>query len=265
VGRGLADANARFDPDDLDARDPALIERALPLARWCARYYFRLQVEGFDQLPRGPVLYVANHNGGMAGPDVGCTLLSLFEARGVSAPLYALTHDFAMRHVPPFGRLVQRFGALRATPQNALRALERGAQVLVYPGGELDAYRHSRRRNEIVLGERTGFIRVAKAAGVPIVPIIAQGAHRSAYIFFEGDPRRLGLRWARVQRFPAALALPWGIALSPWLPYLPLPFSIRLRALPALHMDPQESVIEARERVRGAMQRALDQLAARAR
>jgi len=58
--------------------------------------------------------------------------------------------------------------------------------VLVYPGGDLDAYRHFDRRHEIVLGRRTGFVRVAQRCRVPIVPIVAHGAHRSAYIFTEG-------------------------------------------------------------------------------
>ena len=112
------------------------------------------------------------------------------------------------------------------------KALRTGASVLVYPGGDLDAYRHTRRRDQVVFGPRTGFVRVAQTTGVPIVPIVAHGAHRSAYIFTEGHAlaRWLGLkRWGRLERFPLALALPWILAPGPWLPYLPLPFSIRLR------------------------------------
>jgi 1-acyl-sn-glycerol-3-phosphate acyltransferase len=173
-------------PLDADSLDPALIASVLPFVRLSNRRYLRLRAEGFENLGRGPVLYVGNHNGGIAGPDICCTLGSLWDARGPEAPLYALAHDFAMRHVQLFGAIVQRFGALRAKPENALRALRAGAQVLVYPGGDLDAYRHARRRDEVVLGPRTGFVRVAQLAGVPIVPIVAHGAHRNAYIFSEG-------------------------------------------------------------------------------
>jgi 1-acyl-sn-glycerol-3-phosphate acyltransferase len=171
-----------------------------------------------------------------------------------------------MRQLTPFGAVLQRFGALRAAPDNALRALRGGAQVLVYPGGELDAYRHTRRRDEVVLGSRTGFVRVAQAAGVSIVPIVAHGAHRSAYIFSEGEAiaRILGLkRWARIERFPAALALPWGLALGPWLPYLPLPFPIQLRVLPPIPAPSSAPPESIRERVRAEMQAALDDLARR--
>ncbi|MEO7328798.1 MAG: 1-acyl-sn-glycerol-3-phosphate acyltransferase, partial [Minicystis sp.] len=200
-----------LEADRLDARDPALVAALLPVVRAANRRYLRLQAEGFDRLERGPVLYVGNHNGGIAGPDLCCTLGSLWDGLGPEAPLYALAHDFAMQQFKPFGAMLRRFGALRATPDNARRALESGAQVLVYPGGDLEAYRHARRRDEVVLGPRSGFVRVAQAAGVPIVPIVAHGAHRSAYIFSEGEEiaRVLRLkRWARLERFPIALALP---------------------------------------------------------
>ena len=256
------------DTSRLDARDPALIARILPFARASNRRYLRLRSEGFDSLPRGPVLYVGNHNGGIAGPDLCCTLGSLWDAHGPASPLYALAHDFAMRQIKPFGAVLQRFGALRATPENARRALRSGAQVLVYPGGDLDAYRHARRRDEVVLGQRTGFVRVAQEAGVPIVPIVAHGAHRSAYIFTEGESvaRLMRLKsWARLERFPMALAFPWGLALGPWLPYFPLPFPIQLRALAPIAAPPDADPAMIREQVRAAMQSAMDDLARRAR
>jgi 1-acyl-sn-glycerol-3-phosphate acyltransferase len=253
-----------FDPDRLDRREPAAIATILPAVRWLNRHYVHLRAEGFSELPNGPVLYVGNHNGGIAGPDLCCTLGSLWDARGPEAPLYALAHDFPMRQLLPFGKLIQRFGALRAAPENALRALRAGAQVLVYPGSDLDGYRHARDRDKVVLGQRNGFVRVAQAAGVPIVPIVAHGAHRSAYIFSEGEQiaRWLRLkRWARLERFPLALALPWGVAAGPWIPYLPLPFPIRLRVLPPIAAPPGENVDRIRTRVQNEMQAALVDLA----
>ena len=253
-----------FDSDRLDGRDPELIRALLPAVERFNRSYLRLRRDGLEHIPAGPALYVSNHNGGIAGPDLACTLGTLLSVRGPEAPLYALAHDFAMRQLTPFGRVLQRFGAVRACPSNALRALAAGAQVLVYPGGDLEAYRHSRERDRIVLGERTGFVRVAREAGVPIVPIVVHGAHRSAYIFNDGSTiaRRLELeRWGRLTRFPLALALPWGLAVGPWTPYFPLPFPIRLRVLPAIHVGREDDAGAARELVRERMQAALDALA----
>ncbi len=93
--------------------------------------------------------------------------------------------------------------------------------------------------------------------------MVAAGAHRSAYIFWEGEwlARRLRMQtWARLERFPLALALPWGIAPGPWLPYLPLPlpFAVQLKILPPVHVSRREDVTRAGQRVQVMMQRALD-------
>jgi 1-acyl-sn-glycerol-3-phosphate acyltransferase len=253
-----------FDPDRLDGRDERLIRALLPAARLINRKYLRLKCEGLEHVRNAPTLFVANHNGGMTGPDLLCTMATLLEVLGPDARLHPLAHDFAMRHLRPFGRFLQKMGALRACPENAYRALSAGGQVLVYPGGDLEAYRHTRHRDRIVLGTRTGFVRVAQRTGAPIVPIVAHGAHRSAYIFHEGIElaRMLRLRrWGRVERFPLALALPWGIAVGPWAPYFPLPFPIRLRVLPPIHVGVDENLADVQEVIRARMQQALDELA----
>ena len=253
-----------FDPDSLTARDPRAISALLPVVRVLNERYLRLRRDGLERVPRTPALFVSNHNGGISGPDLACTLGTLWDVLGVDAPLYALAHDFAMRQLTPFGRLLQKVGAVRACPENALRVLGAGGQALVYPGGDIEAYRHSRERDRIVFGPRTGFVRVAQKAGVPIVPIVAHGAHRSAYIFHDGTglARMLRLqRWGRLERFPLALALPWGVAVGPWAPYLPLPFQVRLRVLAPIVAAPEDDPVAVRETVRAKMQTALDELA----
>lgn len=254
-----------FDPNRLDGRDPELIARLLPALELLNRHYLRLRVSGTEHLGRGPCIYVGNHNGGIMGPDLACTLGTLLGELGPDTPLYAMAHDFAMRQLTPLGRVLQRLGAVRADPENAARVLASGGQILVYPGGDLDAYRSFADRDRIVFGERTGFVRVAQRAGVPIVPIVAHGAHRSAVIITDGArlAERIGLpRWGRLERFPIALALPWGVALGPWTPYLPLPFPISLRVLAPVEVGARDDPAAVRERVRERMQAALDELAA---
>lgn len=258
----------KFDPYRLDKRDPELIRAIMPFAAVFNKYYLRLKRDGLENIPRCSALFVANHNGGITGPDLICTMGTLMEVLGPDAPLYALAHDFAMRIFTPLGRLAQMFGGVRACPENAMRVFDAGGQVLVYPGGDLEAYRHSRDRDKIIFGPRTGFVRVAQRAGVPIVPIVTQGAHRSAYIFEDGESIARAIHlgsWGRTKRFPLALALPWGIALGPWIPYLPLPFPIRLRVLPPIHVAPGDDPAEVRETVRSLMQAAMDSMAREAR
>jgi 1-acyl-sn-glycerol-3-phosphate acyltransferase len=253
-----------FDADDLEARDPQLIARVLPFLRWYLRRYVRLRLAGAELLRPGPVLIVGNHNGGICGPDLLATLGVLWTTLGPKTPIHALAHDFAMQQLTPLGRLLQPFGALRACAGNAERALARGSSVLVYPGGDIEAYRHFRQRDRIRIGERRGYLRVARAADVPIQPLVVQGAHRSGVILSEGRgiARALDLsRRARLKRFPIALALPWGVALGPWLPYLPLPFTLRMRVLPRTWVGSNESIEQAHARIASSMQAAMDELA----
>jgi 1-acyl-sn-glycerol-3-phosphate acyltransferase len=260
-----ADDRGAFDPSRLDRRDPRVIAEVLPHLEEIARRWMHLRVEGLEYLARGrPALVVGNHNGGIMGPDLFCTMATLWRAFGPDAPLYAMAHDFAMRRVHRLGRMLQRIGAMRADPDNAVAVLRRGGIVLVYPGGDLDAFRHFSRRNEIVFGPRTGFVRVAQETGAPIVPIVAYGAHRSAIILHEGEwlAHALGLaRWSRIVRFPIALALPWGVCLGPWVPYFPLPFPIRLRVLPAIDVRRDLDPRDIRDDVISRMQCAMDEMA----
>jgi 1-acyl-sn-glycerol-3-phosphate acyltransferase len=261
----MSDGGSPHPPDALDRRDPAFIGAALPYLECLNAHYFRVHAEGREHAPAGPALYVANHNGGIMGPDLFCTLGLLWRTLGPESPLYALAHDFAMRQFRPLGRLLAKMGAVAACRANAERVLSSGGQVLVYPGGDLDAYRHFDRRDEVVLLPRTGFVEVARSVGAPIVPIVAQGAHRSAYIFHEGEAIARALRmpaWARLERFPLAVALPWLLAPGPWLPYLPLPFRVRLRVLAPVHVAPDDDALEVAGRVQSLMQGALHEMVA---
>ena len=267
VARVIADALGDprpFDPWRLDARDPATVRALLPLFERIATDYLRARVEGLEHVTRGPALYVGNHSGGIMGPDLFCTLSALWGTLGAEAPLYALAHDFAMRRLLPLGRVLSRVGALRAHPESARRALRAGGSVLVYPGGDLDAYRAFWKRDRIVFGDRAGFVRVAQEAGVPIVPIVAQGAHRSALIVHEGEwlASALGLRrWSRIERFPIALSLPWIVGAGPWVPYLPLPFQVRVRVLPAVFVLPGADARSVQAEIVTQMQSELSSLA----
>lgn len=237
VVRGLRESG-EFDPCSLDARDPRVVDAASDTFGWLREHYFRAHVDGVHRIPDRPVLFVANHNGGLAGPDLPVTLSTLWQALA-SRPLYGMAHDFAMKHLTWLGRAAQLGGALRASRDTAHHALMSGGCVLVFPGGEMEAFRRRDRASEIVFGDRVGFVQVARRAGVPIVPIVAEGAHRSAWVLHEGRQiaRALRLRdWTRNERFPIALALPWGLTLGPWLPYAPLPFRVRLTILPPIEV-----------------------------
>lgn len=263
IGEAISDPRP-FDPWRLDGRDPAMVRALLPLCQRISEGYLRAELQGLEHIARGPALYVANHNGGVLGPDLFCTLGALWRTLGPDAPLYALTHDLAMRRVTPLGRVLQRAGALRAHPEAARRALRSGGSVLVYPGGDLEAHRAFWRRDEIIFERGAGFVQVARDAGVPIIPIVAQGAHRNPLVVHEGAwlAGALGLRrWSRIERFPIALGLPWIVGAGPWVPWLPLPLRVRLRVLSPMWMAKDADPHATRARIAERMQTTLTELA----
>lgn len=247
-------------------RDPAFIRDSLgPLSLFFERYH-RVRVEGLDLVPSGPALAVGNHNGGLMSPDMFALMVAWWQRFGVDEPAFGLMHDLPF-HIPVLGDMMTRFGAVPARPANAVSLLRRGAKVLVYPGGDLDAFRPWSRRHEIVFGERKGFVRVALRAQAPIVPVVSVGAHEAFRVLTDGRRvvSRLGIkRLTRVEVFPIALCLPWGITFGPSF-YLPVPVRMRIRVLPPLSWpdlppdaaDDPHVVARCRDEVQGAMQAAL--------
>jgi 1-acyl-sn-glycerol-3-phosphate acyltransferase len=214
-----------FPSHDPRARDPEFVRLMLDLFRVLGRHYFRLEVQGTENVPAtGPVLLVGNHNAGLLPADGFFTALAIWDRFGPSRAVYALAHDFLF-HDPTLRRYATRLGMLRAGHDGARRALSGGDIVLVYPGGDLDAFRSWRQRGRVVLGGRKGFLRLAIGAGVPIVPVVSAGTHEQLVIVTRGDglARFLHMhRWARTTVCPIVVSVPWGVT-SGFVPYLPLP------------------------------------------
>lgn len=269
--RALSLLHGPIDPDTLANRDPEFIRAQLPIYRLLYRYYFPATVTGMEHVPETPFLAVGNHNAGIMAYDAGCFLYDFWRRFGPERPLYGLTHDTVFWAFPsPVARYVIRVGAVRASHDSLRRIFDAGASGLVYPGGDIDAIRPFSRRNEVVLGPRRGFIRGALRAGVPVVPVVTQGAHQGFVVLNEGrrTARLLGLqRLFRTEVLPLALGLPWGI-FPATLPYIPVPGPIHLRVLapidfglPPEAADDQETVERCFARVHEAMQAALHDLA----
>ena len=222
--------------DDVTSRDPELLALVGDLYRWLGKHYFRLRVEGVENVPReGPVLLVGNHSGGFLPSEGFFTELAIHDHLGPDRAVYALAHDFLFED-PTLRRYAGRLGLLRAGHASAHHAFAAGACVLVYPGSDLDTFRPFRDRNKIVLGGRTGFIALALREQVPIVPVVTAGNHEQMIVLARGDKLARVLhahRWARSEVLPIALALPWGLT-SGFVPYLPLPAQTTLAFLPPM-------------------------------
>ena len=261
----------RYEIDSLENRDEAIIERTVRYLSGPMKRYFRFEVRGLERLVPGAGLFVGNHNGGLLSPDTWILAAAMCETLGVKSVPYGLGHEFAIS-LPLIHQVVMPLGCVRASHKNAMALFERGRRVMVYPGGDLEAFRPFRHRNRIVFGGRRGYIRLALTANVPIIPVVAAGAHRGFIIVddLQWLARIIGAkRFLRIGVWPITVSIPWGVTLGVPPPYIPLPTRILMETLPPIHFERSGQaaaedeiyVAECADIVETRMQAALTRLA----
>ncbi|WP_069791330.1 MULTISPECIES: glycerol acyltransferase [unclassified Cyanobacterium] len=260
----------------LDYRDPETIKKVMPFWEFLYKYYFQVKTDGWEYIPNTQVLFVGSHNGGLGAPDMTMMMYDWFKRFGVEKPVYGLMHPSAWKVYSTVIDLAAQCGAVVAHPKMAIRAIESGASVLVYPGGAEDVFRPYSERDKIKLVGRKAFIKLALKYSLPIVPLVSKGAHETLYVLtdlYEQAKSFHDLGWfdwildVDPQTFPIYLGLPWGIAFGP-LPNIPLPNPIRTRVCPPIYfkhygMDASKDkdyVDECYDMVEKSMQYQLDLL-----
>lgn len=154
--------------------DPEFTERLyLPVVRWVANNWFRVEVRGAENLPdTGSALLVSNHAGAM--PLDGLVLHSVVHdaigrhTRMLGADLIFTTpfsHDFA-----------RRIGTTVACREDAARLLESDQLVSVFPEGFKGLGKLYSERYRLKRFGRGGFVATAIEAQVPIVPVSIVGS-----------------------------------------------------------------------------------------
>ena len=266
-GRNVTD-NGDPDGGDIGKFDPGLTQRLMAVMRPVLKTYFRSEVHGLDTFPPGGALVVGNHSGGMFPMDVPIFSVHFYDKLGYDRPVYTLSHDILM--TGPTGDLFRRTGYIRANRENAAEALRSGGVVIVFPGGDYDAYRPTLSENVIDFNGRKGYIRTAIDAGVPIVPAVSIGGQESQLFLTRGTwlAKRLGLTRWRSDILPITVGVPFGLSvIVP--PNVPLPTKIVTRVLDPIDIAKQfgedPDVDDVDEYVRSVMQQALTELAAKRR
>jgi 1-acyl-sn-glycerol-3-phosphate acyltransferase len=244
---------------DVDAwgRSERLRELARTIYDPLYRYWFRVEWEGLENVPReGGALMVANH--AAAIPSDAPVIMHGIETE-LERPVYGLAENL-LRALPMVGTLWSRFGGVPAHPENAYRLLHDDQQlVLVFPEGTKGTGKLYRDRYKLHRFGRGGFVEIAMRSGVPVVPIAVVGAEESMPIVWK-SPRLAKL--LNIPYFPVTANMlmfgPAGLML-----YFPAKF--KLRVLPPVHFDvpPNQErysrgrVVDEAERIREQIQHAL--------
>jgi len=223
---------------DLDERDPDYIRESLPGLWLLASLWFRGEVRGLERIPaQGPVLMVGNHSGGNITPDTIVFTLAFNTYFGVERRFYQLAHNLVLS-IPGLGNL-RRYGTVAASPENANKALDSGAALLVYPGGDYEVHRPSWESAKVDFGGRKGFIRLALDKDVPIVGVVSIGGQETALFLSRGEWLAKLLRLDKMFRLkvlPISVAIPWGLNIGDMLGHLPGPSKITIQVLPAVDL-----------------------------
>ncbi len=237
--RAFAENPKLFDGTSLEQRDPAYVRDYLPLLELAYRYYFRASAAGFERAPvKGPCIIAGNHNGGMNSPDTAMTLHAWYMAHGAEAPVHALIHP-ALFKVPYLNVHLAKLGGVAATARMAVKVLERGVPLLIYPGAGDDAYKPYEDRHRILFFGRDAFVRLALRYGAAILPLVSVGAHETLIVIDDGKQRAadLGLTRFGVERLPLTYSSPAGLSLGA-LFNIPFPARIQLELGAPIRFSP---------------------------
>jgi len=135
----------------------------------------RIEVQGLERLPeRGPFIIAANHQSYTDPPQIAFPLIV---RRNVK--IWFLTTEHVWRGFQRFGgtgvlRWLGMIPILDAKKGDSLRpaleVLERGGIIGIFPEGMRNMERRNPEWQNVLLKGKTGAVRMALAAGCPIVP-----------------------------------------------------------------------------------------------
>jgi 1-acyl-sn-glycerol-3-phosphate acyltransferase len=241
-------------PEDEWGFDEEYVELVYPLFEFMYERWWRVKTTGVGHVPgHGPAMLVANHAGVLPWD---ATMMSVAILKEHPIPRYPrfMVLDWAFR-LPYVSAFMRRVGGVVASPFNAMRLLEQGHLVMVFPEGSKGAGKPFSERYRLQRFGRGGFVEIALRASAPIIPVAVVGSEE---IYPKVADSRLLARLIGAPYFPITPLFP---ALGP-LGAVPLPSRWRiefgqpidLSAYGPEDADNRAVVFELSERVRDTIQ-----------
>ena len=162
-----------FDPWGLN---PETAKAVVAATLWLYKKYFRVEVHGIENIPKGRALIAANH-GGQIPLDAMMVALALL----IEADPPRITRGMVERWAPSlpfFSTLFTRCGQVTGDPKNCRDLLNKDECVMVFPEGVRGSGKTFDKRYQL---QRfgTGFIRLAIETNTPIIPTAIIGCEES--------------------------------------------------------------------------------------
>ena len=135
-----------------------------------ARAWFKPRFVGLENLPDGPALFIGNH--AFMAIDAALFHLHLYYDHGRYVKGLGDKTLFANAH---YAAIAHAMGGVSGQAQIVERLMDRGKDLLLYPGGAYESIKPPEARYQLQWKTRYGFVRLAAAAGYTIVPVASVG------------------------------------------------------------------------------------------
>jgi 1-acyl-sn-glycerol-3-phosphate acyltransferase len=232
AGRAAEHAAHRLrgaNPEDDWGFDEEFVELVYPLFEFMYDRWWRVTSTGVANIPaHDGAMLVANHAGVLPWD---ATMMSVAILKEHPLPRYSrfMVLDWAFR-LPYVSTFLRRCGGVVASPYNAMRLLQEGHLVMVFPEGSKGAAKAYSERYHLQRFGRGGFVEVALRTGAPIVPVAIVGSEE---IYPKLGESRLLARLIGAPYFPITATFPM---LGPF-GAIPLPSRWRIDFCPPIDLS----------------------------
>lgn len=163
--------------------------------------YFRLEIEGIENIPtKGPVIIAPNHSG-FSGFDA--MVLSYILQQNTKRIPRVLTHHLWFL-TQTTALPAQKMGFIEATYENGVSLLKKNNMVVLFPEGEHGNFKPTSKRYQLQEFKR-GFVRMALTTNAQIVPTVILGAEET----------HINLQKLKFTKFLRGLVLPLPLNVIP--------------------------------------------------
>jgi 1-acyl-sn-glycerol-3-phosphate acyltransferase len=179
--------------------------------------YFRVEVEGIENLPKnGPALIASNHSG-FTGLDAFLLCYHILE-NTQRVPRVLIHHLWFINKTT--ARLSQRMGFIEANYENGIKTLKRKKLVIIFPEGENGNFKPTTQAYHLQRF-KSGLVRMAIETGAPIIPTLVIGAEES----------NINLARLNFTKYLPGLKLPLPLNI------VPLPARWKIKFLPPIQLE----------------------------
>lgn len=222
-------------------------ERVWSLIADAMQQYFRVEIEGLENIPESGAAIIAPNHSGFAGYDA--IVLSHIIHDAMKRQPRILAHRFYFEFSRLERMVANSFGLRLASTRRGINILKSQNLLMIFPEGEKGNFKSTLRRYQLQT-YHSGFVRMALSTNSPIIPAIVIGAEES------------NLNWGSLDLgyFSRSLRIPIPVNL------FPLPAKWKVKFLEPIYLDKVSEdcatdkyyLEEIAERIRQRMQKQID-------